>query len=312
MPRRIKPMLATLVKEPFDKAGWFFEIKWDGYRAIAECERGPSKLGTSKVALYSRNGNPFNTKYPSIVKALARLKHTCVLDGEIVALKGSKPDFHTLQYYDQNNAPLQYCVFDLLYLDGKDVRSRPLYERKALLASILSKNKHLVLSAHVEGKGKTFFKHMQKLKLEGMVAKDSMGTYHTGHRGHEWLKVKTWAQQEAVIVGFTKPRGSRKNLGALVLAANVRGKLVYIGHSGGGFTEVELRDICRMLTKIKTTKPPIGEKVPVNSPITWVKPKYVCEVRFSEWTPEGRMRHPIYIGMRPDKKWQQVVKEIPK
>lgn len=319
MPRHIRPMLATLVADPFDRAGWYFEIKWDGYRAIAEVEKG-------KVKLYSRNGNPFNIKYPDIAGALKRVTRACVLDGEIVALnKAGKPDFHTLQHYAETKAPLQYCVFDLLYLDGRDLRQRPLFERKALLASILPKDKRLVFSAHIEGAGNRFFKQMQKLKLEGMVAKDSLSPYREGTRGRGWLKVKTWHEQEAVIVGFTEPRGSRKNLGALVLAAKVRGKpastrdgsstrggLAYIGHSGGGFTERELKDICARLSKIKTKTPPIPDKVPVNSPITWVKPKYVCEVKFSEWTPDGRMRHPVYTGMRPDKKWTEVVKETPK
>ncbi len=306
MPHHIRPMLATLVAEPFDRQGWFFEIKWDGYRAIAEVKR-------QKIKLYSRNQNPFDKKYPSIVEALKKVRHDCVLDGEIVALtKEGKPDFHTLQNYDEARAPLQYCVFDLLYLDSRDLRECPLFERKAMLASILPRDKRLVLSAHIEGKGKRFFKEMQNMRLEGMIAKDSLSPYREGYRGGEWLKVKTWMQQEAVIVGFTEPRGSRKNLGALVLAAKVKSKLTYIGHSGGGFTGEELRDLCEELSKIHTNKPAISEKVPVNSPITWVKPKYVCEIKFTEWTPDGHMRHPIYVGMRPDKKWTEVVKETPK
>ncbi len=307
MPHHIRPMLATLIAEPFDKQGWFFEIKWDGYRAIAEVERN------KRVKLYSRNQNPFDKKYPNIVEALKKIKHACVLDGEIVALtKEGRPDFHTLQNYEIVQAPLQYCVFDLLYLDGRDLRESPLFERKALLASILPSDKRLVLSAHIETKGKRFFKEMQKMQLEGMVAKDGLSPYREGYRGNEWLKVKTWLAQEAVIVGFTKPRGSRKNLGALVLAAKVNDKLTYIGHSGGGFTQQELRNLCEDLSKIQTHKPAIPEKVPVNSPITWVKPKYVCEIKFTEWTPDGHMRHPIYVGMRPDKKWTQVVREMPK
>jgi bifunctional non-homologous end joining protein LigD len=310
MPRRVRPMLATLVEEPFDKAGWFFEIKWDGFRAIAEVERG-------RVNMYSRNLLPFNAKYPSIVAALKKLKEAAVLDGEIVALNAKgMPDFHALQDYGERGAPLQYVVFDLLWLGGRDLRDSPLYERKALLASILPHDRRLVFSAHIEGKGKAFFKEMKKRRFEGMLAKDSLSPYREGKRGTEWLKVKTWLEQEAVIVGFTAPRKTRKNLGALVLAAySGRGKnkrLTYIGHSGGGFTEKELADLHTKLGKIRTKTPPIDEKVPVNSPITWVRPKYVCEMRFSEWTPEGRMRHPIYTGMRPDKKPSEVVKEMPK
>lgn len=304
MPHHVRPMLATLVKEPFDAPGWFFEVKWDGYRAIAEIPRGVVKL-------YSRNQQPFDNKYQPIVQALKKIKHACVIDGEIIALLGGRPDFHALQQYEKTGAALQYCVFDLLYLDGQDLRDRPLFERKALLASILPRDRHLVLSAHVEGKGKAFFKEMKRLKFEGMVAKECLSTYRQGTRSRQWLKVKTWLEQEAVIVGYTEPRGSRKNLGALVLAARWGGKLAYIGHSGGGFTESELQSLYRKLSAIKTTRPAISETVPVNSPITWVKPAYVCEVRFSEWTPEGRMRHPIYKGMRPDKNPSEVVKELP-
>jgi bifunctional non-homologous end joining protein LigD len=305
LPKRIRPMLATLVAEPFDRTGWHFEIKWDGYRAIAEVERG-------RASLYSRNQQSFTARYPSIIAALKKIKHRCVLDGEIVALRDGKPDFHTLQRYEEERAPLQYCVFDLLYLDGHDLRERPLFERKALLASMLPRDKRLVLSAHIETKGKVFFKEIQKLHLEGMLAKDPLSPYREGIRSSEWLKVKTWMEQEAVIIGFTQPRGSRKNIGALVLAAKVGRTLTYIGHSGGGFTEKELLALYKKLTKIKTRVPPVKEKVPVNSPITWVKPRYVCEMKFSEWTADGRMRHPIYTGMRPDKKPSEVVREKPR
>lgn len=305
MPHGVRPMLATLVGEPFNRPGWFFEIKWDGYRAISEIEK-------SNIALYSRNQLSFEEKYPSIVQALKKVRHRCVLDGEIIALKGAKPDFHALQDYKAARARLQYCVFDLLYLDGKNLEDRPLYERKALLASILPRDPRLVLSAHVEAAGKAFFNEMRRRGLEGMVAKNSLSTYRQGRRSEEWIKVKTWHAQEAVIVGYTKPRGKRKHLGALVLAAHARRgskSLVYIGHSGGGFTQRELHELHAKLQKIKAAKSPLMQTVPVNSPITWVNPKYVCEMQFTEWTPEGHMRHPIYIGMRPDKRSGEVIIE---
>ena len=305
MPRRVKPMLARLVDEPFDKAGWYFEVKWDGYRAIAEVERG-------KVKLYSRNGTSFTEQYAPVVEALKKIKHRCVLDGEILALKDGRSDFHALQEYREVKAPLQYAVFDLLYLDGKDLRKKPLRERKKLLRSVLPKKDAVILySEHIEKSGTKLFEHIRKKHLEGIVAKDSASPYREGVRDGEWLKIKSVAQQEAVIVGFTAPRGSRRRLGALVLAAH-RGKaLRYIGHSGGGFTQKELDELHAKLAKNATKKSPLSEAVPVNSPVTWVKPRYVCEIKFTEWTPEGHMRHPIYVGMRPDKKPSEVVVELP-
>ncbi|HET8574577.1 MAG TPA: DNA ligase D [Candidatus Paceibacterota bacterium] len=303
-PHRIKPMLAKLTDEAFDRKKWIFEVKWDGYRAITEKERG-------KVRLYSRNGLSFNEKYPSIVDALESIPHDCILDGEIVALSNGRADFHTLQQYGENHAPLQYAIFDLLYLDGKDLRREPLLKRKKLLQEILPDHPTLLYSEHVEEHGKRFFQSMGEKNLEGMIAKDGKSPYREGIRGDEWLKVKSFQEQEAVIVGFTKPRGARKLLGALVLAVYQGKDLRYIGHSGGGFTKKEIADLHRKLEKIKQKTPTLREKVPVNSPITWVKPKYVCEVKFSEWTESGRMRHPIYAGLRVDKAPQEVTKETP-
>ena len=304
MPHDVRPMLATLVDQPFDREGWIFEMKWDGYRAIAEVEDG-------KVELYSRKGNSFASTYKPIVEALKSVQHDLVLDGEVIALKDGRPDFHTLQQYKESPAPLQYAIFDLLWVDGEDLRNLPLVERKARLKKVIPEHPQLLVSEHIETKGKAFFKKMQQAHIEGMLAKDGQSRYVDGARSKSWLKVKTSMEQEAIIVGYTEPRGSRKSLGALVLAVHIDGKLAYIGHSGGGFTGKELTELCKTLSKIKTEKSPLTEKVPINSPITWVKPKYVCQVRFSEWTPDGRMRHPIYAGLREDKKPAEVIKETP-
>jgi bifunctional non-homologous end joining protein LigD len=305
MPHDIKPMLAKLVAGPFDRKGWFFEVKWDGYRAIAEVTKG-------SVHLYSRNGLSFDGKYQPVEDALKKIKHDVVFDGEIIALHAGKPDFHTLQQHHEKPAPLQYAIFDLLYLDGKDVRGEPLRERKKLLKKIFPKrDKVLVYSDDTQEKGTHFFAQVQKLGLEGMVAKDAESSYQEDARTGSWQKVKTSMSQEAIIIGFTQPRGSRKDLGALVLAAHQGGKLVYIGHSGGGFTQQELQKLHQKLLTIKVAKSPVSEKVPVNSPITWVKPAYVCAMRFTEWTPEGHMRHPMYAGLRMDKKPKYVVREVP-
>ncbi|HEY0010466.1 MAG TPA: DNA ligase D [Candidatus Paceibacterota bacterium] len=304
MPRDVSPMLATLIDAPFDRAGWIYEMKWDGYRAVAEVEGGD-------VRLYSRNGKSFAGTYTPVVTALKSLGHDAVLDGEIIALKDGRPDFHALQQYKDAPVPLQYAIFDALWINGEDLRELPLIERKERLVGIIPESPHLFVSEHIEEHGTAFFEEMRKQSFEGMLAKDGQSRYVTKSRSKSWLKVKTSNEQEAVIVGYTEPRGSRKSLGALVLAAHINGVLTYIGHSGGGFTGKELADLCKKLSKVKVNKSPIAEKVPINSPITWVKPHYVCQVKFTEWTPSGRMRHPIYVGLRVDKEAKDVVKESP-
>jgi bifunctional non-homologous end joining protein LigD len=304
MPHNISPMLSTLTDKATNKPGWLYEMKWDGYRAIAEIENG-------KVKLYSRRGNSLATDYPSIVEALEKVKYNAVFDGEVVALKDGRPDFHTLQQYGIEKAPLQYVIFDLLYVNGEDLRDKPLIERKKRLAEIFPKHPVLILSEYIEEKGEEFFKKVTAEKFEGILAKDGSSKYLEGKRGDSWLKIKSWNEQEAIIVGFTEPRGSRKKIGALVLAAYNKDELKYIGHSGGGFTQSELSEMHKILEKITTDKSPLKEKVPINSPITWVKPQYVCQIKFSEWTKDGRMRHPIYAGLRKDKKAKEVVIERP-
>ncbi len=305
-PERIKPMLATLVDEPFDRKGWLFEVKWDGYRAIADVRQ-------KRPRLYSRRGLPLGAKYPPVQAALAALERRCVIDGEIIALKEGKPDFHTLQQWNKTRAPLQYAVFDLLYLDGVDMRKRPLLERKALLRDLIPRKEELLLySEHVETRGKRFFERIRSERLEGIVAKECVSPYRDGVRSKEWLKIKTVHEQEAIIIGWTEPRGSRAFFGALVLAAYDGDTLRYIGHSGGNFSEAELKGLSEKLTRIETKISPVKERVPVNARIHWVRPRYVCQIRFTEWTPEGRMRHPIFQGLREDKKAKEVLIERPK
>lgn len=300
---KVKPMLAKLVDKPFDREGWYFEVKWDGYRAIAE-------ITDNKVDLYSRAGNSFSI-YKPMVEALKKVKYDAIFDGEIIALEKGKPNFHALQNFSMKAVPLQYVIFDILEFKGKNLRKLPLSERKGILKNNFPKNKLLVYGDYVEEKGIKFFENIKKRGLEGMVAKDSESTYQEGARSGSWQKIKHFHSQEAVIVGFTEPRGSRKFMGALVLAAYNGEKLKYIGHSGGGFSSSEIKELHQTLSKIKTDKSPLTEKVSINSPITWVKPKLVCQIEFSEWTPDSRMRHPIYAGLRVDKKPEEVRLEIP-
>jgi len=304
MPHLIKPMLAKFVDGAFNRPQWLFEMKWDGYRAIAEVEDG-------NVRLYSRNGNSFVGTYTPIVEALEAIKGTCIIDGEIIALKDGKPDFHALQQYKEIKAPLQYAVFDLLYLNGKDLRDTPLSQRKKILREILPQEERILYSEHVEEHGTDMFETIVEQHLEGMIAKDGTSTYEEGVRSGAWLKIKSFHEQEAVIVGFTEPKGSRKKIGALVLGVYEGNTLTYIGHSGGGFTDAELIDLHTKLSRTKRKSSPLQEEVPEHSKITWVTPRYVCVARFSEWTKDGRMRHPIYRGLRSDKSAKEVTKELP-
>jgi len=307
-PHNIKPMLATLVDQPFDRAGWTFEIKWDGYRAIAEINQ--------KVKLYSRNLQPFNQKYQPVVKALQKIKHQVVLDGEIVVVDNQgRSHFQSLQNYAQTgDGQLNYFVFDLLYLNGYDLRSRPLLERKQLLQNLLSRyslqSSLVQYSDHVIQKGKAFFRQAVKQGLEGIMAKDGQSFYEAGRRTLNWLKIKTHRRQEAVIAGFTQPRSSRKYFGALVLGVyDDHDQLIYVGHTGTGIDQKGLQYIYRRLQPLIQHRSPFAVTPKTNMPATWVKPKLVCEVEFTEWTEHGQMRHPSFQGLREDKKPQQVKRE---
>ncbi len=242
MPRAVRPMLATLVDRPFDREGWLFEPKWDGYRAIAEVRGGG-------VRLYSRNRKPFEAKFAPVARALEGLGHDAVLDGEIVAVDDQgRSSFQLLQQYARTGeGRLLYYVFDLLHLDGRDLRGLPLVRRKEVLAAVLGTEGPVRLGEHVEGQGIALFEAARSHRLEGIIAKDGQSVYAEGPRGGDWLKVKTQRRQEAVIAGFTDPRGRRKALGALILGVYEGDELVYIGHTGGGFDGERLDDARRRL-----------------------------------------------------------------
>ncbi len=307
IPHDIKPMLCTLVDEAFDGEEWLFEIKWDGYRAIAEVDSG-------KVKLYSRNLLPFESKFPAVVEDLTQIKNQMVLDGEVVALdKEGRPSFQLLQDYAKTQkGKLIYYVFDLLYLNGHDTAGLSLEKRRELLAEALPKLTHAKLSDAVEKDGKAFFKVAKDKGLEGIVAKRKASIYQQGKRGGDWLKIKTHLRQEAVICGFTEPRASRQLFGALVLGIYEKGRLVYIGHAGGGFDGESLKALHSKMKPLIVKDSPIEPAPKTNEKATWVKPKLVCEVKFQEWTREGTMRQPIFLGMRPDKKPTEAKKELAK
>lgn len=303
MPRDIKPMLATLVEEPFDRPNWLFEMKWDGYRAIAEVKN-------HKVNLYSRNQQSFNKRFPPIAADLKELDREVVLDGEIVVLDDKdKPSFQLVQNYQRDpREPLVYYVFDLLYLDGYDLRHLPLIRRKEILKKILPHTPHIQYCEHIEEKGVAFFKKVSQKDYEGMIAKDGESPYREG-RSKEWLKIKTHARQEAIICGFTPPKGAREKFGSLLLGVYENGELVYVGHTGSGFTRQTLTEVFDKLQPLIQSKSPFPDAPRFRNPVTWVKPELVCEISFAEWTQDEQMRQAIFVDLREDKKSTEVVKE---
>lgn len=234
-------MLATLISEPFDDKEWIFEIKWDGYRAIAECN-------SHSILLYSRTLHSFN--YPPIIRALKELKINAILDGEIVALdEKGKPSFQLIQNAKNEQIPLHYYVFDILYLDGQDIRTLPLIERKRLLQSLLKQHPSEIVhyTDHIEKQGKAFFQLCVQQGLEGIIGKNKTSLYLEGTRSKEWVKIKSHLRQEVVIGGFTQPKGGRKNFGALVVGVYKGTDLQFVGHVGGGFNEHQLQPTFRDL-----------------------------------------------------------------
>lgn len=300
-PSEVKPMFAKLVSEPFDREGWLFEIKWDGYRAI-------SYIQNQNVTLCSRNNKPFEN-FPEIIESLKLLPFDAVLDGEIVALdKNGKADFQLLQnYLRTGKGILVYYVFDVLFFKDFDLMNFPLVERKKFLKEILPDLPNLRISEHIEKQGRALFETMKKNGIEGIMAKKIPSPYRPGERTGDWLKIKTHNEQEAVIVGFTKPRGSRKKIGSLVLGIyDDDGNLVNIGNVGSGFDEKMLASLYEELKKYQVAKSPLVSEPKLGVPVTWVRPELVCQVKFVEWTADGHLRQPVFLGLREDKKPKEV------
>ena len=305
MPAVIHPMLATLVDDPFSNPEWIFETKWDGFRSICFVRKGKSHF-------VSRNQIDMTPQYPELADVAKQIDaKEAILDGEIVALdEDGMPRFQLLQPRVGRKSGLEalrghghivYYVFDLLYLDGRDLTSCPVVERKEALAHILRPARFIKLSEHVVGDGEAFFKQIEKFHLEGMIAKRASSLY-LQKRTKDWLKVKTVKRAEVVIGGYTQPRGSRSNFGALVVGLYRGHDLHYVAHVGGGFNQRTLALIFKLLQPLKAKESPFVDAPKTNEPVQWIKPKLVAEVKFSEWTADLRMRHPVFIGLREDKK----------
>ncbi len=303
-PWTVHPMLCTLVDEIFDREGWVFEVKWDGYRAVASKHR-------DEIELYSRNLTDFKTHYPAIVEALRSLKHDVILDGEIVVLDDDgQPHFEWLQNYrKQPIGHLHYYAFDILWCDGRDVRTMPLIERKNLLKSLLPDNSLIRYGDFVTEHGTKLFREMRQRGLEGVVAKRADSPYLEDIRGRDWLKIKTGLRQEVVIGGYTEPRGGRKYIGSLLVGVYDKGQFVYAGHSGGGIPDNQRKQLLERLQRLERKSSPFLHEPKPNAPVHWVRPELVCEMSFSEWTSEGYMRQPQFEGMRSDKAPKDIHRE---
>jgi bifunctional non-homologous end joining protein LigD len=308
-PTWVAPQLATLVSDPPPGDGWVHEIKLDGYRILVRIERG-------RATLLTRNRQDWTARFPAVAAAAAALPvKEALLDGEIVALDGAGvSSFQALQQADQLEKGLTvvYVAFDLLFLDGRDLRPLPLLERKAQLARLLKGRRgRLRYSEHFDVPGERVYERACRLGLEGIIAKRRDAPYTSG-RGQAWLKVKCVARQELVIGGYTDPDGARAEFGSLLLGVHDRaGRLVYAGRVGTGFDQATLRSLGTRLRKLERRVSPFapeGPRPPARG-AHWVKPELVAEVAFTEWTRDGLLRHPAFQGLREDKPAAQIVRE---
>jgi len=317
IPTGIKPMLATLVDAPFDDDQWQYEVKWDGYRALAFVNKG-------NVELLSRNNKSFNDKFYPIYDLLREWKINAVLDGEILVLneKGIS-QFGALQNWrSEADGELVFYVFDLLWYDGKNLMDLPLYQRQAILNEVLPADDDRVRLGKVfKASGIDFFAAAEKMGLEGIIAKKIESTYASDRRSKEWLKIKVSKRQEVVIAGFTKNEDTSKAFSSLLLGVYENKNLQYVGKVGTGFSDKLQKTMMAQFMPLIIKESPFDELPDVNKPsrfrpnppkakATWLKPELVCEVAFTEVTDDGVFRHPSFQGMREDKKAKEVIREM--
>lgn len=295
-------MLCKVAEKPFDDSEWAFEIKWDGYRAIAD-------LSKDDIRLYSRNGIDFSKKFKKVTNSLKLQEHQMILDGEIVAYddKG-KPNFQWLQQIADNpKLVIVYQVFDLLWLNGHSTKNLSYLQRKELLKQALVENEIIKFSDHILEKGKDFCQAASDMGLEGIIAKKTDSIYREHVRSSEWLKIKIHKSDEAVICGFTEPKGSRKKFGALILGKYRNNEMVFCGHTGSGFSDKSLVEIYEKLQPLVTEKSVFKITPKTNAKATWVKPELVAEIKFTELTKDHIYRHPIFLRLREDIETDDVV-----
>jgi bifunctional non-homologous end joining protein LigD len=314
LPAEVAPMLATPVDEPFDDPGWLYELKWDGYRALLRVDRD------GRIEVRSRSGNDFLQKFPELAElGEAFSERPVIVDGELVVLdERGRSSFQALQErldrYGRRGSgkrPITFVAFDLLYGNGRDLRGEPLEARKAALESILTGRGPVILSKHVAGEGRKLFAFAREHGLEGIVAKRRDSTYRS-RRSRDWLKIKVHARQECVVGGWTEGRRGRKHFGALLLGVYQGDELVYAGSVGTGFDARQLASIAAKLAPLERKTAPFATEPKTDTPAHWVGPKLVAEIAFCEWTREGLLRQPVFVGLREDKDPKSVVRERPK
>jgi bifunctional non-homologous end joining protein LigD len=297
-------MKAVLTDEPFDDPGWIFERKLDGVRCLAHRDGGGS------VRLLSRTDRDMTGQFRELAEALdAQRCPDFVIDGEVVAFQDGVTSFSRLQRRGRERVAVFLYVFDLMRLDGRDVRDLPLRERKALLRRALRFEGPLRLSAHRNEHGTKLFREACQEGLEGLIAKRADSPYRSGARSRDWLKLKCHAEQELVIGGFTAPQGSRTDFGALLVGYHERGTLRYAGKVGTGFDRSTLETLGRRLRELERDDTPFADVHPIPRGTHWVEPEVVAQIGFAEWTRDGRLRHPRYLGLRDDKRPEDVVRE---
>jgi bifunctional non-homologous end joining protein LigD len=312
MPGFVPPQLATLVDKPPDGDEWLHELKFDGYRMLCH-------LNGTKVTFWSRNGKDWTERFPKLAKAVKGLRvSSAILDGEVVAMDtAGRTSFQRLQQAigKTGDAGLAFHLFDVVYLEGVLLTKTPLVDRKSVLEKLLKsqgKKSPLRYSDHVEGNGKAFFKQACDYGIEGIVSKLANSVYDST-RSKSWQKVKCLRRQEFVIAGYTVSDKGMPGFGSLILGVYEKGKLVYSGRAGTGFSIQQRIAIQKKLDSIRQASTPfaVKPKDPGLRRAVWVKPKLVGEVAFTEWTDDGSIRHPSFQGLREDKKPEEVVREEP-
>ena len=291
IPFRVRPMLATLVDQPFRNPKWVYEEKYDGIRIVAYKEG-------SEVTLLSRNDKDRTHNFSAIAQSIRALKpRTLLLDGEVIALDRKKISrFQSLQ---RGIGDIRYAVFDCLYVSGRDLRHEPLELRRKELEQIVSGRDDLILSRRLAKDGLDAFRVAKQRGYEGLVAKCLTSTYVEA-RSREWLKVKVHQEDEFIILGYTEPSGSRKYFGSLMLGAYDKGKLKYVGKVGTGFTGRVLASLYRKFKPLKRKEPPLESPSRLRD-VTFLSPKLVAQIAYTEWTKDEKLRHPVFLGLRDDK-----------
>ncbi len=315
IPEDVKPMLATLVDKAFDDENWLYEVKWDGYRSISYLNKG-------NVDIRSRNNKDFNKKFYPIYNALKDWPINAVVDGEIIVVddKG-QPDFNALQLWrSEADGQLIYYVFDILWVEGYNLMSLPLIERREVLKKLIPDQGVIRLSENFTVTGTEFFALADKMGLEGIIAKKADGVYEPEIRSKQWLKIKTLKHQEAVIAGYTRNAGTSKKFSALLMGVYENGVFVFMGPVGTGFTAKQQAELLEKLKPLQTKNCPFAEVPEYNKPsrfrpnppkadVVWVEPKIVAEVTYRAISDNGSMRHPSFKGIREDKEAKEVVRE---